>query len=137
MQKAPFEQSTNEATPRYWTCIFQAVATRIDAALALDATVKGHNVLKPLKHDVFKIDIGKKIYNVDIAKKLACSCRDFMDRVTEGKPFFACKHMYYVYLHVCGMDANVNMYVHQQLLTEANLFQMFGSRRTFPNTPTM
>ena len=36
---------------------------------------------------------------------------------------------------VFGMDANVNMYIHQPLLTNANLFQMFGSR-TFPSTPT-
>ena len=104
--------------------------------------MKGHNVLKPLKHEVFKIEtensiLRGEIYNVDIAKKPACSCRDFMDRVTEGKPFLACKHMYYVYLRVFGMDANVNMYIHQPLLTDANLFQMFGSRRTFPNTPTV
>ena len=84
LQKAPFEQSTNDATPRYQTCVSQAVATRIDAALALDATVKGHSVFKPLKHEVFKIEtensiLRGEIYNVDIAKKPACSCRDFMD----------------------------------------------------------
>ena len=53
-----------------------------------------------------------EIYNVDIAKKPACSCHDFMDQVTKGKPFLACKHIYYVYLRVFGMDANVNMYIH-------------------------
>ena len=59
-------------------------ATRIDVALALEATMKGHIVLKPLKHEVFKIEIENsilrwEIYNVDIAKKSTCSCCDFMD----------------------------------------------------------
>lgn len=83
--------------------------------------MKGHSVLKSLKHEVIKIEtensiLRGEIYNVDIAKKLACSCHDFMDRVTEGKPFLACKHMYYVYICGFGMDANVNMYINQPLL---------------------
>ena len=85
LQKTPFEQSTNEAIARYRTGISQAAATRIDTALALvDTTVKGHSVLKPLKHEVFKIEtensiLRGEIYNVNIAKKPACSCCDFMD----------------------------------------------------------
>ena len=50
LQKAPFEQSTNEATPRYRTSVSLAATTNIDTALALEATMKGHIVLKPLKH---------------------------------------------------------------------------------------
>ena len=80
--------------------------------------MKDHIVLEPHKHEVFKIEtensiLRGEIYNVDIVKKPTCSCRDFMDQVIEGKPFLACKHMYYMYLYVFGLNANVNIYIHQ------------------------
>lgn len=86
-------------------------------------------------HEIFKIEsLGnnnqRHEYKVEV--KTQPSCPDFADRDQKKKPYLACKHLYFVYLRVLGLSQNENMFVHQPLLSQQDLYNALNRTRSYP-----
>ena len=100
----------------------------------MDVTIHYIEVIKEEKCEVFVIatknsDINNEKYRVTIAKNPGCTCKDFQIRVGEDRAFMPCKHLYFIYLRVCGMD---NMFIHQPNLTELQCGIVLRAKRAIP-----
>lgn len=139
------DNTTNQATPitanpsndhrryKYRPGISKKALERIERSLALNARVVNTHVVKTLNHEIFHIvsfgDNGQSEYVVEIRKNPACSCPDFQSRAVEEKSYLACKHIYFIFLTVLGLDQNCNMFVHQPQLSEAELSRALSRER--------
>ncbi len=122
---------------QYRPSISNDVARKITLALAMKATVveeisRAHGV-----HEVFKVEsLGENghvgLYSVSICKEPSCTCPDFTI-VAKQKPYLACKHLYFVLLRVLGLSQNENMFIHQPIVNEADLFKALTQDRTYPS----
>ena len=123
------------AHTRYRPGVLEAATKRIDSAISMEASIRGFKVLKQGKHEKFLVSTSSsqvcdEVYEVHIAMAPMCTCRDFAKRATEGRPYLACKHIYYIFLRYFGLDVNHNMFIHQARLSEVDLGQVFNARRT-------
>ena len=123
------------AHTRYRPGVSEAAAKRIDSAISMGASIRGFEVLKQGKHEKFLVSTSSsqvcdKVYEVHIAMAPMCTCRDFAERAAEGRPYLACKHIYYKFLRYFGLDVNHNMFIHQARLSEVDLGRVFNARRT-------
>lgn len=103
----------------------------------MNAVVVHVKVLDPAKHEIFVIKTDSSAdsniqYEVHIATNPLCTCLDFQKQHLEGKSYLACKHLYFVFLRVMGLDQNNNMFVHQPILRDVEVFQVLTRNRTFP-----
>ena len=101
---------------------------KIALALELNAEVIDEACIKPNEYVIFHIHT-ETYYSVHIKSEPFCTCPDFQKREEKKKPFLACKHMYYVYLHVLGLHQNQHMSMHQPILQERDLSFILGQPR--------
>ena len=89
------EMATNDI--RYRTRVSEAAAKRIELAISMEATIKGVEVIKQgvheKKHSTTASQVREKLYEVHIAMSPMCTCKDFIERVGQGRPYIACKHI--------------------------------------------
>ena len=120
---------------RYRPGVSEAASKRIDSAISMEARIRGNEVLKEGKHEKFLVSttsskVCNEVYEVHIAMAPMCSCRDFAERAAQGRPYLACKHIYYIFLRYFGLDINHNMFIHQARLSDLDLSRVFNARRT-------
>ena len=65
-------------------------------------------------------------YEVHIVTSLMCTCKDFVEPTTQGHPYLACKHIYYVHLCVLGLNKIQDMEIHQLTLSQADVTKMLS-----------
>lgn len=122
---------------RYRRGISQAAEVKIKKAISLQASVVTEKVMEEGQNEIFEVEsvgstgTGTK-YDVHLKSRPSCTCPDFQKRVNESKPYLACKHIYFIFLRVLGLDQNTNMFIHQPVLTESELFQALTRERTYP-----
>ena len=120
---------------RYRPGVSEAAAKRIDSAISMQATIQGYEVMKEGKHEKFMVStsasqVRNEVYEVHIAMAPMCTCKDFAERAAQGRPYLACKHIYFIFLRYFGLDVNHNMFIHQSRLSELDLGRVFNARRT-------
>ena len=101
----------------------------------MEARIVWHDIIKQKQHERFHVSsanskLNNNVYEVHIATNPLCTCRDFADRAAQGKPYQACKHIYFVFLRVFGLDVNHNMFIHQCKLQDDDLARVFNARRS-------
>ena len=94
---------------RYRPGVSEAASKRIDSAISMEARIRGNEVLKEGKHEKFLVStslskVRNEVYEAHIAMAPMCSCRDFAERAAQGRPYLACKHIYYIFLRYFGLD---------------------------------
>lgn len=109
---------------------------KIDLALSLFAKILSITVITRFEHEVFKIETKNsaqraEAYDVSISYQPSCTCEDFQWRQRTGKPYLACKHMYYILLRVLGLDMNHNMCIHQPQFEKIDLLHMLSRTHSF------
>ena len=111
---------------RYRSGVSEAAARRIASAISMEARIIGHDIIKQKQHERFHVssansELNDDVYEVHIATNPLCTCRDFADRAAQGRPYQACKHIYFVFLRVFGLDVNHNIFIHQCKLQDDDL----------------
>ena len=79
---------------------------------------------------VSKHGSGAKEYKVSIGPSLECSCIDFQQMIIKFKKrgqYYNCKHLYYVYHIVCGMQRNGVRFIHATSLSFNKIKRFFFS----------
>ena len=107
-------------------------------ALQLNAKIIGETCRIEHRHEIFKVesrgDNGHMgIYDVHIKDEPPCTCPDFADREVKKRPYLACKHLYFVFLQVLGLSQNENMFIHQPILSNRDLYNALSRQKTYPN----
>ena len=114
------------ANMRYRPGVSDAAARRIESAISMKATIRGCEVMKEGKHEKILVststsEVRDEVYKVHIAMAPMCTCKDFAERAAQGRPYLACKHIYFVFIQYFGLDVNHNMFIHQPKLSEVDL----------------
>lgn len=118
---------------KYRPGVSNAACVRIERAISMVARVTAVKARERHKLEIFQVETeGGQSYDVQIASHPACTCPDFQKRVMGVKPYLACKHIYFIFLRVMGLDQNTNMFIHQPMLSERDLFQALSRERTYP-----
>ena len=120
---------------RYRSGISIPASKRIESAISMEAQIEEHSVIKANMHEKFCVrtatsQVRGEVYEIHIASNPMCTCGDFTSRTAEGKPYMACKHIYFLFLRYFGLDVNHSMFIHQSKLTSEDLLRVFSSRRT-------
>ena len=123
---------------KYRTSISEEVEKKITLALKMKARIIEEVCRSEHIHEIFKVEskgdnahIG--IYDVHVKDEPSCTCPDFVDRESKKKPYLACKHLYFVFLRVLGLSQNENMFIHQPILSNRDLYNALSRPRTYPN----
>lgn len=135
--KADHSNTRDNKRPRHRTKVSKMAQARIEKALTLNASVLTEKVVLQSQHEIFEIETESSLkvgirYDVHIHANPSCTCPDFQKRVVGRKPYTACKHIYFVFLRILGLDQLSNMFVHQASLSEAEVFQALTRERTYP-----
>lgn len=108
---------------------------RIQRSLDMMGFIKTVKVVRDLAHEVFVLvsleNDPPQEYEVHISNSPACSCPDFQKRHVQKRSFVACKHMYFVYLRVLGLDQNHSMFIHQPQLSPLQVRQALLKPRDY------
>ena len=83
--------------------VSEAAAKRIESAISMEATIQGYEVMKEGKHENFMVStlasqVRDKVYEVHIAMAPMCTCKGFAKRAAQGRPYLACKHIYFIFV---------------------------------------
>lgn len=119
---------------RYRPHVSKEALKRIESAANMTARVLSTKVVRTREHEVFEIEtshsrIEGRTYRVTISTNPSCTCPDFMFRSTRDKSFLACKHMYFVYMRIFGLDQNHSMHIHQPMLSKIEVFRVLSRAR--------
>ena len=68
-------------------------------------------------------------YVVTLKEFPGCTCEDFLKSESKHSTYVPCKHVYYVFFQVLGLDSQAHEFVHQAALTKVELFQALGGAR--------
>ena len=112
--KAPKHPTKNSKRSTKWRhSIFKEAKKRISKAESMQAIVINESAMDPAPHSIFHLacECGQE-YFVHVVENPWCTCPNLMDRVTKGMSYLACKHIYFVYLHVLGLDKLKDMGIH-------------------------
>ena len=106
----------------------------IEKGWALDAQVIREAIIVCNESHVFYVATeGSRAkgvnYSISIADFPRCTCEGFQKRETKHLPYVPCKHMYYIFMNVLGLDHLAHDFIHQAALTKVELFQALGGRR--------
>lgn len=110
--------------------ISQEAEKRIRSAGALTVSVIDESIMEPLKHSIFRlvVDNGNE-YFVHVKVEPLCTCPDFMQREAGEKPYLACKHLYFVFIRVLGLQKNEDMIIHQPTLSSLDVSKILSRPR--------
>ena len=100
---------------------------RLESAVCMDATFVEEIVISE-GHLVFR-DLIETCYDVHIKEEPYCTYPNFQKRESMHKAFLACKHMYYVYVNILGLQPKEHMVIHQRTLTTMDLAFVLGQTR--------
>lgn len=101
---------------------------RISKAKQLQANFLAETNVTEGQYIKFSITTGQQ-YEVHVKKEPWCSCADFQIRESKNKSFLACKHLYFVYLQILGLDEHQHMCIHQPILQERDLRLILNQER--------
>ena len=105
--------------------ISQEVEKRISKAQSMLATVINESEIDPAPHFIFHLACKSgQEYFIHIMENPWCTRPNFMGRETKGKYYLACKHIYFVYLRVLGLNKIQDMEIHQPTLSQADVTKM-------------
>ena len=68
-------------------------------------------------------------YSVIMFEFPRCTCKGCLKRESKWLTYIPCKHLYYVYLQILGLDSTSHCFIHQEVLTKFELFQALSGRR--------
>lgn len=103
---------------------------RITNAENMTAIVIEESVMEPLKHSIFQVSTeNEDVYFVHLKAQPWCSCPDFMKREVASKPYIACKHLYFVFIRVLGLDKNKDMIIHQPTISSLEISKILSCPR--------
>lgn len=85
-------------------------------------------VKRSQEHVVFRV-LTENRYEIHIKESPTCTCPDFQKRENTNKSFLACKHMYYVYTKVLGLEPKEHMIIHQPHLSSMDIAFILGQPR--------
>lgn len=128
--QTPTSASLKRGHMRYRSGVSTMAKVRMERGIALN----GHlcDIIKvPSEHkevyvvESFESSSTGKRYQVTIGIEPKCTCEDFAKNISSGK-YIPCKHLYFVFLKVKGLDVNENMFIHQPVLTTHDLFHVFA-----------
>ena len=83
------------------------------------------------------------IYQVTMNCLLECNCAYFLDMISKfgrkQKNYLNCKHMYYIFIKVSNLEAEVHLFIHARtfsfnevkLIIEGGLLRQFTSKNSF------
>ena len=104
----------------------------LEATSVMDATFLEEITSIPTKHVVFWI-LTENTYEVHIKEEPCCTCPYFQRREKAKKSFIACKHMYFVYGNILGLQPKEHIMMHQATLSIVDIAFMLGqNRKQFP-----
>ena len=122
-EKEPMSNTTRSSKWRH--SISQEAKKRISKAQSMLAIVINESEMEPTPHSIFHLGCKSgQEYFIHIMENPWCTCPDFMGRVTRGKSYLACKHIYFVYLRVLGLNKIEDMEIHQPTLSHADVTKM-------------
>ena len=127
-EKEPMNNTTRSSKWRH--SISQEAEKRIYKAQSMLATVINESEIDPAPHSIFHLacESGQE-YFIHLMENPWCTCPDFMGRETRGKSYLACKHIYFVYLRVLGLNKIQDMEIHQPTLSQADVSKMLSRPR--------
>lgn len=108
--------------------ISKEAAKRLEADSQLHATFIEEQERVPNRHVIFKI-CTENVYEVHVKEEPSCSCPDFQKREFEKKSFVACKHLYFVYTRLLGLDGQQHKIIHQPVLDAKDLNLILSQSR--------
>ena len=124
-EKEPMSNTMRSSKWRH--SISQVAKKRISKAQSMLAAVINESEMEPAPHSIFHLacESGEE-YFIHIMENPWCTCPDFMGRETRGKSYLACKHIYFVYLRVLGLNKTQDMEIHQPTLSQADVTKMLS-----------
>jgi len=69
-----------------------------------------------------------RIYWIQIYVFPCCSCADFVNRHNRGRPYLACKHIFWVYMTVYRLDLQSSALIMQGMLTVGEVTEILNRR---------
>ena len=97
-------------------------ATRFDMSMAILQSVRCNTYLK----GIHALCIN---YSVIVVEFPHFTCEGFLKRESKRLTYIPCKHLYYVYLKILGLDSTSHDFIHQAALTKVELFWALSGRR--------
>ena len=127
-EKEPMSNTMRSSKWRH--SISQEAETRISKAQSMLATVINESEIDPAPHFIFHLacESGQE-YFIHLMENPWCTCADFMGRETRGKSYLACKHIFFVYLRVLGLNKIQDMEIQQPTLSQADVSKMLSRPR--------
>ena len=105
---------------------------RLEIAMHMEAHFLKETIVVPNRHAIFKIST-QEIYDVHVNMEPFCTCTDFQGREKASKPFLACKHLYFIYVKILGLDGKQHIIIHQSTLNDNDLtFILSQPRQLIP-----
>ena len=127
-EKEPMSNTTRSSKWRH--SISQEAEKRISKSQSMLATVINESEIDPAPHSIFHLACKSgQEYFIHLMENPWCTCPDFMGRETRGKSYLACKHIYFVYLRVLGLNKNQDMEIHQPTMSHADVSKMLSHPR--------
>lgn len=82
------------------------MAKIITSVETMHAALTREMIVEPLRHIVFHLATteGGKNYYVHNNTELMSTCLDFQKREKDSKPYLACKNIYFIFIHVLGLN---------------------------------
>ncbi len=129
--------SSGKRSRKWRSGVSKEANKRLETATHMDARLMEELIVIPSRHVVFKLHT-QDFYEVHVKDEPFCTCPDFQKREKEKKPYLACKHMYFVYTQILGLDHKQHMIIHQPALSDRDLtFILSQSRRIAPTQKYM
>ena len=120
MQNMRTGEGSTKRCKKWRSGVSKEANKRLEAATKLSAVFIEELTIAHNRHVVFKI-YTQDNYDVHVKDEPFCTCPNFQRRETEKKPYLACKHMYFVYTQILGLDHNEHMIMHQPTLTDRDI----------------
>lgn len=127
------ELDTSSRKRKWRHGISKEAQNRIEAANKFDMTLLEEIVMIHKRHVIFRV-MTENVYDVHIKEEPGCTCPDFQKRECAKKSFGACKHMYFVYVHVLGLQPKEHLVIHQPVLTVTDLAFVLAQPRKIKTT---
>lgn len=122
------EPPSSKRTKKWRHGISKDAEKKIVKAIEMQGTFVKEVCIKEDEHINFYIQT-ENLYEVQVKAEPGCSCPDFQNRESKRKSYLVCKHLYFVYLRVLGLDQHQHKCMHQPTLHERDLKLVLGQQR--------
>lgn len=121
-------ESSQKRSKKWRSGISKEANKRLESAAQMHGDLLEEITVLYKRHVVFKLHT-QDYYDVHIKEDPICTCPDFQRREKDKKSFLACKHLYFVYTRILGLDRNQHMIIHQPVLSERDLVFILNQPR--------